>query len=83
VLSAGSSVKLTQLTVDTPTPGFVARVEVGNSQTGPFLVDSSTQTVSGTTKFTLDGKSGSYYLVWITQLPVERYVRISEVTARS
>jgi predicted Ser/Thr protein kinase len=83
VLSAGSSAKLTRLTVDTPTPGFVARVEVGNSQAGPFLVDSSTQTVSSTTTFTLDGKSGSYYVVWITQLPVGGYARISQVTARS
>jgi serine/threonine-protein kinase len=83
VLDAGSSVKLAHVTVTTPTPGFTAEIQVGNSPTGGFAVDSSSQTVSGTTTFTLDGKSGQYYVVWITQLPPGNRAQISEVTATS
>jgi len=83
VLNAGSSVKLAQLTVDTPTPDFVAEVEVGDSESGPFTADSSSQTVGATTTFTLDGKSGQYYVVWITQLPPGLRAEISEVKATS
>jgi hypothetical protein len=83
VLDAGSSVKLAQLTVSTPTPGFVAEIQVGDSQGGPFTVDSSSQTVGASTTFTLDGKSGPYYVVWITQLPPGLRAEISEVTATS
>ncbi len=83
VLDAGSSVTLAHVTVTTPTPGFTAEIEVGDSPTGGFAVDSSSQTVSGTTTFTLDGKSGQYYVVWITQLPPGNRAQISEVTATS
>ncbi|MGH2933501.1 MAG: hypothetical protein ACRDL2_03175, partial [Gaiellaceae bacterium] len=83
VLDAGSSVKLATLTVTTPTPGFVAQVQAGDSPSGPFAADSSSQTVSGTTTFTLDGKTAQYYVVWITQLPPGNSAEISEVKARS
>jgi eukaryotic-like serine/threonine-protein kinase len=83
VLDAGSPVKLSALTVETPTAGFVAEVEVGSSQAGPFQVDSSSQTVGAKTTFTLDGKSGQYYVVLITQLPAGNKAEISEVTAAS
>ena len=83
VLDAGSPVKLAQLTVTTPTPGFTAEIQSGDSSSGPFTADSSSQTVDGTTTFTLDGNTAQYYVVWITQLPPQRYVQISEVTATS
>jgi eukaryotic-like serine/threonine-protein kinase len=83
VLDAGSSETVKQLTVTTPTPGFTAEIQVGDSQSGPFTVDSSSQTVGATTTFTLDGKSGRYYVVWITQLPPGLRAEISEVTAKS
>ena len=83
VLDAGSSVKLARLTVMTPTPGFVAEIQVGDSQTGPFTVDSSSQTAEATTSFTLGGTSGRYYVVWITQLPPGGRAEISEVKATS
>jgi eukaryotic-like serine/threonine-protein kinase len=82
VLSSGSSTKLASLTVTTPTPGFTARVEVGDSQSGPFTVDSAAQTVGSTTTFSLDGKSGTYWVVWLTSLPPELSAQISNVTAR-
>lgn len=81
VLEADSPVKLSRLTVETPTPGFVAEIQVGSSQSGPFAVDSSSQTVGARTTFTLDGKSGRYYVVWLTQLPPGGKAEISEVTA--
>ena len=83
VLDAGSAVKLAHLTVTTPTPGFTAEIQSGDSPTGPFAADSSSQTVNGTTTFTLDGKTAQYYVVWITELPPQRFAEISEVTARS
>jgi serine/threonine-protein kinase len=83
VLDAGSAVKLAHLTVTTPTPGFTAEIQAGDSPTGSFSADSSSQPVSGTTTFTLDGKTAQYYVVWITQLPPQLYAQISEVTARS
>ena len=83
VLDAGSPVKLSQLTVTTPTPGFTAEIQAGDSPTGGFTTDSSSQTVNGTTTFTLDGKTAQYYVVWITQLPAQLYAQISEVTATS
>jgi serine/threonine-protein kinase len=83
VLDAGRTAKLGSLTVTTPTPGFVAEIQVGDSEGGPFTVDSSSRTVGARTTFTLDGKSGRYYVVWITQLPPVDRAEISEVTAKS
>jgi hypothetical protein len=76
-------VKLAHLTVTTPTPGFTAEIEAGDSQTGPFRVDSSSQTVSSTTTFALNGATAQYYVVWITQLPPGNRAQISEVKAGS
>jgi predicted Ser/Thr protein kinase len=83
VLAAGGPVKVSQLTVKTPTPGFTAEIQAGNSPTGGFTADSSSQTVNGTTTFTLDGKTAAYYVVWITKLPPGNRAEISEVTAKS
>jgi len=85
VLDAGSSTKLSEVTVTTPAAGsgFTAHIGVGDSQTGPFATDSSSRTVSGTTTFNLQGKSGQYYVVWITQLPTTGHAEIGEVTAKS
>ncbi|HKN64286.1 MAG TPA: protein kinase [Gaiellaceae bacterium] len=82
ILSAGKPVKLEQLTVSTPTPGFTAQIQAGDSPTGGFTADSSAQTVNGTTTFPLDGKTATYYVVWITRPPADR-AEISEVTAKS
>jgi eukaryotic-like serine/threonine-protein kinase len=83
VVAAGSPVKLAQLKVTTPTPGFRAEIESGDSPQGGFTADSSAQTVNGTTTFTLNGNTAKYYVVWITELPPGGRAEISEVTARS
>ncbi len=82
VLSSGGTATLKSITVSTPTPGFVARIEVGDSPSGGFSVDSATRTVGSRTTFLLNGKSGSYWVVWLTLLPPERSAQISEVRAR-
>ena len=83
VLDAGGPVKLAHVTVTTPTPGFTAEIQSGDSQSGPFVADSPSQTVDSTTTFTLNGNTAQYYVVWITLLPPELYAKISEVTATS
>ena len=83
VLAAGGPVKLAHLTLTTPTPGFTAEIQAGDSPTGGFTADSSSQTVDGTTKtFDLAGKTATYYVIWITKPSVDR-VEISEVKATS
>jgi eukaryotic-like serine/threonine-protein kinase len=82
VLDAGSAVRLAKVTVTTPTPGFTAEIQAGDSPTGGFETDSSSQRVAGTTAtFTLDGKTAQFYVVWITQLPPGGRAQISEVRA--
>jgi eukaryotic-like serine/threonine-protein kinase len=82
VLNAGRAVKLGSVTVSSSTPGFTARILAGASQSGPFSADSATQTASGTTTFTLNGKTAQYYVVWITQLPPGGSAKIEDVKAR-
>ena len=80
VVDAGSALKLTSLTVTTPTPGFTAQIQAGSSPQGPFTDDSRPQTVDATTTFTLNGATAEYYVVWITRLPPGGKAAISEVT---
>jgi putative peptidoglycan lipid II flippase len=82
VLAAGGPVKLATMTVTTPTPGFTAEIQSGDSPTGGFEADSSPQRVKGRTTFRLDGNTATYYVIWITQLPGS-HAAISEVTATS
>jgi tRNA A-37 threonylcarbamoyl transferase component Bud32 len=82
VVDAGGPIALSSVTVTTDTPGFSAQIQEGSSSTGPFVPDSSVRTVNGRTTFRLNGKSGRYYVVWITQLPPGAVAHVSEVTAR-
>jgi serine/threonine-protein kinase len=80
-LDAGSAAKLAHLKVTTATPGFTAYVESGSSPSGPFSIDSSTQTVSSSTTFTLQGKTARYYVLWITRLPPGNKAEVNEISA--
>jgi serine/threonine protein kinase len=82
VLDAGGPIALSSVTVTTDTPGFSAQIQDGSSSSGPFVPDSSIRTVNGRTTFKLDGKSGRYYVVWITQLPPGAVAHVNEVMAR-
>jgi serine/threonine-protein kinase len=82
VVEARGPVGLSSVTVTSDTPGFSAQIQEGSSSTGPFVPDSSVLTVGSRTTFKLDGKSGRYYVVWITRLPPGAVAHVNEVTAR-
>ena len=73
--------KLGSLTVTTDTPGFTARIQAGDSVSGPFADDSSSETVGASTTFHLNGATARYYVVWITQLPPGDAAHVNEATA--
>jgi eukaryotic-like serine/threonine-protein kinase len=81
VLDAGSSVKLGSLRVTTDTPGYTAKIIAGDSESGPFADDSSSETVGASTPFTLNGATARYYVVWITALPPGNVAHVNEATA--
>jgi eukaryotic-like serine/threonine-protein kinase len=83
VLDAGQKVKLTRITVTTSTPGFTAEVLAGDSLSTQPPADSSSQTVTGRTTFTLHAAKARYYVLWITRLPPGGVARVNEVSARS
>jgi serine/threonine-protein kinase len=81
VIDAGHSAALRGITVATDTPGFTAQILAGNSASGPFAADSSTQAVGSSTTFTLNGHSARYYVVWITSLGSQSFAHVNEVKA--
>jgi predicted Ser/Thr protein kinase len=83
VLSAPSAVQLASVRVTTDTPGFQARIQVGNSQTGPFTDASASRTVNGATTFPIrDGVKGRFIVVWLTSLPPgQSSAHVNEVRA--
>jgi serine/threonine-protein kinase len=80
VLDAGRAVELASLTLRTDTPGFSAEIKAGDSTDSFGDTVGESQTVDATTRFTLDGATARYFLVWITAL--DSRARINEVTAR-
>jgi hypothetical protein len=81
LLDAGKTAAPSEVTVTTGTPGFTARIEAGDSATGPFHDVSSSQTVNARTTFTLHDAHGRYFVVWITNLGSRSQVHVNEVTA--
>jgi eukaryotic-like serine/threonine-protein kinase len=82
VLDAGSAVALRSLAVTTDTPGFTAKIQAGDSISGPFADDSATRTVNGATTFALSGTKARYYVVWLTRLPPGDVAHVNAVTAK-
>jgi serine/threonine-protein kinase len=82
VLDAGSAVKLSSLTITSTTPGYQAIIRSGDSTTGPFTDDSTSQTGGTRTTWSLLGREARYYLIWITDLGNQESVKINEVTAK-
>ena len=82
VVDAGRAVSLRRLEVRTDTPGFVARIEAGDSLSGPFAPVSASETVGDSTRFSLEiPSSRRYYLIWITKLaPGFARTHVNEVT---
>jgi hypothetical protein len=81
VLDAGRSVKLRSVTVTTDTPGYTAKILAGDSESGPFADDSSSETIGVSTTFALNGATARYYVVWITELPPGDVAHVNEATA--
>ena len=81
VLDAGSDVTLHRLTVQTGTPGFSARIQAGDSASGPFTDDSQDEAVGASTTFDLNGATARYYVVWITLLTPAGVAHVNEATA--
>jgi serine/threonine-protein kinase len=87
ILDAGSTVRLSSVTVRSDTPGFRAMVETGSSATGPFQRASAPTTVGASSTIPLSpGARGRYVLLWITALPPASGPRfhadVSEITAK-
>ena len=80
VFDAGSTVKGRSITIDSTTPGFTAEIQAGDSPSGPFTADSSSQKAHSKTTFHLSGASARYYVIWITNRGTAQSVRINEVT---
>jgi eukaryotic-like serine/threonine-protein kinase len=81
LLSAGRDVSPRTIRVATDTDGFTAQIRAGDSTSGPFHDVSPKETVSGTTSFPIHG-SGSYFVIWITDLGGNSAVHVNEVTAK-
>jgi tRNA A-37 threonylcarbamoyl transferase component Bud32 len=82
VLDAKRVVQLHQFGVVTMTPGFSAVIRAGDSATNFPDTVSTSQTVAGTTTFTIVGKPHRYYLLWITRLGQSyNTARINEIRA--
>ena len=83
VLDAGTSLKLSQVTVQSNTAGFTAEIEAGSSPSGPFTPVSDSHTVGSSTVFKLRGQAARYYIVWITNLGPNDAVHVNEVRAKT
>jgi hypothetical protein len=82
VLDAGSAKKVTQLTLSTDTAGFIAMIQSGSSQSGPFTPVSGSKQAASTTNFAPNGPAARYYVIWITDLGPNISVNVNEVTAK-
>jgi eukaryotic-like serine/threonine-protein kinase len=82
VLAAARPAALSEVTVRTDTPGFLARIRAGRSEQGPFVDVSDVRRISRSTTFDVDtgGKRYRYYLIWM-QLPNAGVAHVNEVTA--
>jgi serine/threonine protein kinase len=82
LLDAGRGRKLSQVTVRSDTPGFTAQIQEASSPRGSFHAVSDSETVSRSTRFSLQGANARYYVVWITDLGPNESVHVNEVTAK-
>ena len=83
VLDAGRRVRVTQVIVDTPTPGIRAEIRLGQAPDGPFARVSASKTLTPRTVFPVAKRAGRYVVVWITALPPESAGEVSEVRLRA
>ena len=83
VLDAGRTVRVEQVVVDTPTPGYRAEIRLGASRDGPFVVASPARTVTARTRFPVARRTGRYVVVWVVELPPDSAGEVAEVRVRA
>jgi hypothetical protein len=70
LLDAGKRTTFSRVFVGTDASGSSARIEVGDTPSGPFRAVSAERPLTGTTAFAIrKGAAGRYLVVWITSLP--------------
>jgi hypothetical protein len=83
VLDAGRRVRVEQVVLDTPTPGFRAEIRLGNARDGPFATAAPAQTLAPRTRFAVPKRTGRFVVVWVVGLPLESAGEIAEVRVRA
>jgi hypothetical protein len=83
VLDAGRVVRVEQVVIETPTPGYRAEIRLGAAREGPFVVASPARTLTARTRFPVSRRSGRYVVVWVVELPAESAGVVSEVRVRA
>jgi hypothetical protein len=83
VLDAGRTVRVEQVVVDTPSPGYRAEIRLGASRRGPFVVASPARTVTARTRFPVARRAGRYVVVWVVELPPHSAGEVAEVRVRA
>lgn len=83
VLDARRRVRVEQVVVDTPTPGFRAEIRLGSSPTGPFARVSPARTLGARTRFPVARRTGRYVVLWVVELPPDSAGVVSEVRLRA
>lgn len=83
VLDARRRVRVEQVVVDSPTPGFRAEIRLGSAPTGPFVRVSPARTLTARTRFPVAKRAGRYVVVWVVELPPESAGVVSEVRVRA
>ena len=84
MLDAGALTKALEDAVTSDTPGYTAKIEAGQSASGPFRpVSGSRRWSTAAPIFKLHGGAARYYVVWITDLGSNGSVHVNEVTAKS
>ena len=83
VLDAGRRVRVEQVVLDTPTPGFRAEIRLGNVREGPFATAAPARTLAARTRFAVPKRAGRFVVVWIVGLPPESAGEIAEVRVRA
>ena len=83
VLDAGRLVRVEQVVVETPAPGYRAEIRLGASREGPFVVVSRARTVTARTRYPVSRRRGRYVVVWVVGLPPDAAGVVSEVRVRA
>ena len=75
-----ATVEPQRIVLTTDTPGFTAEIQAGGSPEGPFEKVSESKLVGPSTTWELDGRKGSHYVIWITELVGSAHVNEVEAS---